>query len=159
MSRRPAFANHLVGTSSHRPPFFYAYLAIWLHAAAGAVLLLPFMRLPIAEGLAVLLLASLCFGVIIYALSSRQYDLLVNLVAYGLNLHFIFTQESRTFLFLLCAALVSFASTYLLLGREYRFYNKTEDRPTNAPLPWWARGLVGCLLVFFFFYGISMFLI
>jgi len=155
MPRRPAFADHLVGTSSSRTSFFYAYLGIWLHAAVGAVLLLPYMGLPIAEGLAVLLLASLCFGLSIYALAGRQYDLLVNFIAYLPNLHFIFSQESRAFLFLLCSALISFASIYLLLSREYNLFSKTGEQPNGVPLPWWTLGLAACLLTFFFLYGIS----
>ena len=88
MPHSPAFAEHLLGNVSHRPAFFYAYLGMWLHTITSTLFFLPYIPLPFVDSCAVLFLASMCFGLVLYALITHQHDLLVNLAAYILSLYF-----------------------------------------------------------------------
>jgi hypothetical protein len=149
MPEQTGFGFFLIGaTGRQRPPFFYGYIALWIHLLiAVPVLLLGVQTLGLGHwGLAVW--ASLCAGLALYGLLSRRWEFLSTLGAYALCLYLLFEPTAAPGLFL-AALLPPLGALYALIRLEFARYTPSA---TASSWPAWpaqlAMGLgLLCLLL------------
>ena len=157
MTSRQSFSQFLVGTASlERPAFFYAYSGMWLHLIISVPVFIFLVGIPAFDAVASMAISSLSAGIILYSLLSREYALLINAVSYVLSLGRAVTPEIFTYSFLVVAVIISMASGYLLITREYRRYSREVYSDSEGGVPLWITVLIGTTLLLLFIYGIRL---
>lgn len=125
MPERPSFSRFLIGApSSGRPSFLHAYAVMWLHLLVSAPVLVFAVEAPLLRALPLMAISSLSLGILLHALGSRKYGLLVNLLPYAVGLRRAVDPDSLDFVFLIVAVIISLVSVCLILSGEYRRYTR-----------------------------------
>lgn len=156
MSSRLSFSQYLVGHAAPvRPPFFYAYIGMWLHLllAGGVGLLL--VASDALSLLSSLVMASLALGLIIYALLARQYALCINTFSYAAYMASAFSSSAYGVL-LAVALSASLVSTHVLFAREYRLYHREALAEDIPPVPTWATAGTAALVLALFAFALAL---
>jgi hypothetical protein len=138
MITRASFSQYLIGSfAAERPPFLYAYAAMWLHLAVGAALLRASSSPFRAHQLASVGLGSFCLAIVVYGAVCRARGLWPHTRYAWLNIGSYIIVMGRAVhptkldaLLQAVAIVTALASAYLLLAREYRCY--LEQTPTGA---------------------------
>lgn len=156
-ARRQTFSQFLVGTASlERPSFFYAYAGMWLHLIVSIPLLVFLGGIPLLDAMSSMAVGSLSLGIIVYSLLTREYGLLVNIVAYVLSLARAVDPAMLGYTFLVIAIIISLASGYLLISSEYRRYTREMFDGDESGVPLWITVCIGTTTVLLFIYGIRL---
>ena len=157
MAARPTFSQHLMGLASpHRPAFFFAYAGMWIHQFIGAGLLVFFDHVPMLEAFAALTIASFSIALLVYAVLSRQYSLLVNAVSYGLSMTSALSPGSLHFVFPFLAVTIALVSGYAMMSREYCRYAEEVGGGRQEGMPVWIGVLVAVVIISLCLLGLSM---
>ena len=157
MAARPTFSQHLMGLAApRRPAFFFAYAGMWIHQFIGAGLLIFFVHVPLLEGFAALTIASFSIALLVYAVLSRQYSLLVSAVSYGLSMTGALSPGSLHFVFPFLAVIIALVSGYAMMSREYCRYAEEVGGAGQEGMPVWTGVLVAVVIISLCLLGLSM---
>ena len=154
MPRFTTFAHYLMGHAPFkRPPFFYAYVAMWLHLFIGTGLLTLSAARDWLSIFAALVVGSFCIGLVLYGLLTERYGLLINIGAYTASIARAFSADATVITCFIAGLIAAFVSGYSLLAAEYSRYQR-EVNGWPAPLPTSAAFLLGAAIVLLCAYGL-----
>ena len=170
---KPTFAHYLMGHAPfERPPFFYAYVGMWLHLLIGTGLLALSAARDWPSIFAALVVGSFCVGLVLYGLLTKTYGLLINIGAYAASMARAFSTDAVVLTCFIAALIAALVSGYSLLAAEYGRYQRqvfgeastlssaetlsraVEGQP--APLPASAALLLGAAIVLLCAYGLYL---
>ena len=157
MRRRQSFSQFLIGTASlKRQPFFYAYSGMWLHLTLGVPILVILLDVSLLDTLSSMAISSLSVGIIVYSLMTRDYELFITLVSYGISLVRAFEPAFLGLPFLISAIIIALASGFLLISSEYRRYTREIYEGEESAVPLWITVTISTTLVLLFILGIRL---
>lgn len=154
MPKYTAFAHYLMGHAPfERPPFFYAYVGMWLHLLMGAGLLALSAASDWPSIFAALVVGSFCAGLVLYGLLTERYGLLINIGAYTASMARAFSTDPAVITCFIAGLIAALVSGYSLLAAEYgRYQRAVNGQP--GPLPASAAFLTGAAIVLLCAYGL-----
>lgn len=154
MPKSTTFAHYLMGHAPFkRPPFFYAYVAMWLHLSIGTGLLVLSAARDWLSIFAALVVGSFCAGLVLYGLLTETHRLLINVGTYAASIARAFSTDAAVLLCFIAALIAALVSGYSLLAAEYARYQQRVDGP-SAPWPAFAPLLLGAAIVLLCAYGL-----
>ena len=157
MPRRLTFAQYLIGHASlTRPPFFYAYVTLWLHLLLGTGILAFAPSIPLLTLFASMAVSSFCLSIVVYGLLTREYGLLINIGSYLTSLGRMFSTEILSIVLLVVAIIAALVSGYIVLADEYRRYQRDIHRDGAINMPQWIAVMVGTGVVLLCIFGLSI---
>ena len=157
MLRRLTFAQYLIGHSSlERPPFFYAYIVLWLHLLIGASTLAFAFSVPLLILFSSMAVSSFCFSIVVYGLLVRKYRLLINIGSYLWIMSRMFSTEIFSIILLIVAIITTSVSGYSVLADEYRRYNREIRGDHAIGVPQWLTIMMGTLVVLLCIFGLGI---
>lgn len=155
--RRQSFSQFLIGSASlERPSFFYAYGGMWLHILIGVPFLVIWLEVPLFDAVTSTAISSLSLGIIVYGVLSREYGLLVNIIAYVFSVGRAILPHLLGGTLLLVAIVITMASGYLLVSSEYRRYTAQMYDGDESRVPLWITVIIGTTLLLLFVYGLQL---
>ena len=157
MLRRLTFAQYLIGHSSlERPPFFYAYIVLWLHLIIGTSTFAFAFSVPLLILFSSIAVSSFCLSIVVYGLLVRKYGLLINIGSYVWSLSRMFSTEIFSIILLIIAIIAASVSGYIVLADEYRRYNREIHGDQAIGMPQWITVMMGTLVVLLCIFGIGI---
>ena len=155
MPKPPTFAHYLMRDASfERPPFFYAYVGMWLHLLIGTGLLALSAASDWLSIFAALVVSSFCVGLVLYGLLTKRYRLLINIGSYAASIARAFSTDAVVLTCFIAALIAALVSGYSILAAEYsRYQREVEGQP--APLPTSVALVLGAVIVLLCILGIS----
>jgi hypothetical protein len=157
VAQRSSFSSYLLGQASlERPPFFYAYAAMWLHLLAGSLVILLFTDLALSSVIASVAVGSFCLGLVVYGVMARAYGLLANVVSYAAAMARLAYHSELHPLLLIGALVLALVSGYHLLGHEYRRYTRDVFNEPGRSLPAWIGAAMSVAVVLICVLGLNL---
>ena len=154
MPKPPTFAHSLMRDASfERPPFFYAYVGMWLHLLIGTGLLALSAASDWLSIFAALVVSSFCVGLVLYGLLTKRYGLLINIGSYAASIARAFSTDPVILTCFIAALIAALVSGYSILAAEYSRYQREVESP--APLPTSVTLVLGAVIVLLCILGIS----
>ena len=138
--------------SFERPPFFYAYVGMWLHLLIGTGLLALSAASDWLSIFAALVVSSFCVGLVLYGLLTKRYGLLINIGTYAASIARAFSTDAVVLTCFIAALIAALVSGYSILAAEYSRYQREVESP--APLPTSAALVLGAVIVLLCILGI-----
>jgi len=129
---------------------------MWLHILVGLPFLIFWLEVPVFLAATSTAISSLSLGIIVYSVLSREYGLLVNIVAYVLSLGQAIAPHLLGGTLLLVAIVITMASGYLLVSSEYRRYTREMYDGDESRVPRWITVIIGTTLLLLFVYGLQL---
>ena len=153
MPKPPTFAHYLMRDASfERPPFFYAYVGMWLHLLIGTGLLALSAASDWLSIFAALVVSSFCVGLVLYGLLTKRYGLLINIGSYAASIARAFSTDAVVLTCFIAALIAALVSGYSILAAEYSRYQREVESP--APLPTSAALVLGAVIILLCILGI-----
>ena len=153
---KPTFAHYLMRRAPFaRPPFFYAYVGMWLHLLIGTGLLALSAASDGLSIFAALVVGSFCVGLVLYGLLTKRYGLLINIGTYAASIARAFSTDAVVFTCFIAGLIAALVSGYSLLAGEYGRYQRevngqAAQRPTSVVV------LLGAAIVLLCAYGLYL---
>ncbi|MEE2657090.1 MAG: hypothetical protein VX733_01220 [Candidatus Latescibacterota bacterium] len=157
MATRQSFSQFLIGSASlERPSFFYGYAGMWLHLVISVPVLVLIVDVPFLDAISSMAISSPSLGILVYSVLSREYGLFVSALSYVLSMGRVFDPAFLGLTFLVVAIIISLASGYLLIAREYRCFTREICNGNESGVPLWTTVLIGTTVILLFIYGIRL---
>ncbi len=130
---------------------------MWLHLIVGTLVLSFVVEVSGSRLMSSMIVGSLCLGMVVYGVLTREYTLVINLGSYAVLMSRLLPHIPLDPLLLVAVLLVVMASGYTLMAREYRRYREAVcgDKGSTR-IPAWFGVTLGITTLFLCIFALSL---